>query len=145
MTIISKEEKQIIFTRLTDVNGYADLNLQFSDKQKLQIVIAEEQLKIGRKLNYLIFAMVTFGLINVVPFNLQLWREIIEHHFMKIMNIGSLLNFVGAVLLGLTTQLGSAAGWGGQLNWLTKFWKQINIIGWILLTCGFFIQLVFNN
>jgi len=142
MTIISKEEKQIIFTRLTDVNGYADLNLQFSDKQKLQIVIAEEQLKIGRKLNYLIFTMVIIGLLNVVPFNLQLWREIIEHHFM---NIGFLMNFVGTVLLGLTTQLGVAAGWGGQLNWLTKFWKKINIIGWILLACGFFIQLVFNN
>lgn len=55
--------------------------------------------------------------------------------------IGLLVNFVGATLLGISSQFGLAAGWGGLIVWKKLPWKWANILGWILLAVGFLIQL----
>jgi len=58
----------------------------------------------------------------------------------KMSDIGLILNFVGAVLLGVSSQFGSAAGWGGKLVWKGTLWHVLNGIGWFLLAFGFIIQ-----
>ncbi len=58
------------------------------------------------------------------------------------MNVGLLVNFVGAVLLGFSSQFGLAAGLGGPIVWRGSFWWFINILGWCLLAIGFLIQLL---
>lgn len=55
--------------------------------------------------------------------------------------VGLVASFVGAVLLGISTQLGVAAGYGGPIGWKTPWWRAINAAGWILLTAGFGLQL----
>jgi hypothetical protein len=64
---------------------------------------------------------------------------------MNAVRIGLLLNFIGAVLLGLSTQLGVAAGWFDPIvskNWV---WKFTNFLGWVLLAIGFLIQFFYIN
>lgn len=56
-------------------------------------------------------------------------------------NIGLVLNIIGSVLIGLSSQFGSAAGWGGVLVWKGAYWRWANAIGWLLLVVGFSIQL----
>ena len=60
---------------------------------------------------------------------------------MNIVNLGLLLNFVGSVLLGVSSQFGSAAGWGGVLVWKGAYWRWLNAFGWLLLALGFIMQL----
>lgn len=55
---------------------------------------------------------------------------------------GLLLNFIGAVLLGVSSQFGLAAGLGGPIVWKACFWTIMNILGWGLLAIGFLIQLM---
>lgn len=59
---------------------------------------------------------------------------------MDIASIGLIINFFGCVLLGASSQCGSAAGWGGDLNWKSTYWRWVNIIGWFLLAIGFLLQ-----
>lgn len=64
---------------------------------------------------------------------------------MNAVRIGLLLNFIGAVLLGLSMQFGVAAGWFGPIvskNWI---WKLTNFLGWGLLAFGFLIQFFYIN
>ena len=62
---------------------------------------------------------------------------------MCIVQIGLLLNFVGAVLLGLSSQFGIiGGGWfNGSIHLKNRIWKCFNILGWLLLAIGFLIQL----
>ncbi len=54
------------------------------------------------------------------------------------MNIcGLILNFLGAVLLGLSAQLGVGTAWGGSIIWKNNYWRWSNIVGWCLLALGF--------
>jgi hypothetical protein len=58
------------------------------------------------------------------------------------MNIcGLILNFLGAVLLGLSAQLGVGTAWGGSIIWKNNYWRWSNIVGWCLLALGFLMQL----
>jgi len=59
---------------------------------------------------------------------------------LNIVDIGLALNFFGAVILGVSSQFGSAAGWGGALVWKGARWRWFNVIGWLLLALGFIIQ-----
>ena len=70
--------------------------------------------------------------------NITLKRNI---YIMNIGNLGLLLNFFGTVLLGVSSQFGSATGWGGPIAWKNTCWQRFNCLGWILLALGFFIQL----
>jgi hypothetical protein len=58
-----------------------------------------------------------------------------------IVKVGLLLNSIGAVLLGLSTQFGLGAGFGGKIVWKNSLWKSLNILGWLLLLIGFLVQL----
>ena len=60
----------------------------------------------------------------------------------NINNIGLVLNFIGTVCLGLSTQFGVGTAWGGILGWINSYWKMLNILGWNLLAIGFILQLI---
>ncbi len=60
---------------------------------------------------------------------------------MNITDVGLLINFFGAALLGASSQFGSAVGWGGVIGWKTRLWRWINASGWLLLALGFVTQL----
>ena len=125
-----------------DGNGYGDPNARDNDDRKLLVLLAQEQSKIGTKLNQLTFALVVVGLLNVDPLVFQVWGNIIEKHIMNIAKFGLLCGFIGTVLLGLSTQFGLGAGWGGKLIWEKKhYWRLINALGWFLLALGFLMQL----
>ena len=59
--------------------------------------------------------------------------------------IGLVLNFLGAALLGVSSQFGLATGYGGPIVWKKKYWRWTNILGWILLAVGFLIQLTAHS
>ncbi len=61
---------------------------------------------------------------------------------MQLTTAGLWLNFVGSVLLGFSAQFGSAAGWGGKLNISSKGWRVANVLGWLLLSIGFLLQVL---
>lgn len=56
--------------------------------------------------------------------------------------IGLLTSFFGAVALGISTQFGQAAGFGGPLIWKGPWWRTLNVAGWFLLAIGFMFQLI---
>jgi hypothetical protein len=60
---------------------------------------------------------------------------------METTNMGLLLNFFGTVVVGVSSQLGLATGWGGPINWRRPCWRHANLVGWILLALGFLLQL----
>lgn len=55
--------------------------------------------------------------------------------------IGLWLNFIGSLLLGVSTQFGSAAAWGGKMVWTANYWRLINALGWLFLAIGFLMQI----
>jgi hypothetical protein len=55
--------------------------------------------------------------------------------------IGLGINFIGAVLLGLSSQFGLAVGFGGPIVWKKTWWRAANMLGWCLLALGFLMQL----
>lgn len=59
--------------------------------------------------------------------------------------IGLVLNFLGAALLGVSSQCGLATGYGGPIVWTSKYWRWTNVLGWILLAVGFLIQLTAHS
>lgn len=59
---------------------------------------------------------------------------------MSCADVGLLLNFMGAVLLCLTSQFDIGVGWGGKQVWKEKYYRWLNLVGWILLIFGFLIQ-----
>jgi hypothetical protein len=62
--------------------------------------------------------------------------------YMDAAHVGLALNFVGAVLLGVSSQFGLAAGFGGPIVWKKTYWGWINVVGWSLLAIGFLIQFI---
>ncbi len=60
---------------------------------------------------------------------------------MEFAQIGLVLNFLGAALLGVSSQFGLAIGYGGPFVWKTRYWRWTNVLGWFLLAAGFLIQL----
>jgi hypothetical protein len=59
--------------------------------------------------------------------------------------LGLVINFIGAVLLGITSQSGLATGWGGPHVWKSQYWKWANISGWGLMSLGFLIQITVST
>jgi hypothetical protein len=53
---------------------------------------------------------------------------------------GLLAACVGAVLLALSTHLGGVTGFVGTAVWAAPGWRLANVIGWLLLIGGFFLQ-----
>jgi len=59
---------------------------------------------------------------------------------MNELQIGLALNFVGTVIIGVSSQLGQATAYGGPIVWKKGGWRFVNILGWLLLAAGFAIQ-----
>ena len=55
-------------------------------------------------------------------------------------DFGLFLNFLGAILLCISSQIGVGVGWGGPVVWKKAYWRWINLFGWILFIIGFMIQ-----
>jgi hypothetical protein len=60
---------------------------------------------------------------------------------MNLIRFGLCLNFIGAGMVGFSSQFGMAAGLGGPIGWKNSICPFINLIGWILLVIGFGIQI----
>ena len=73
MTNMAKKDIQELLDRVADGNGYGDPDARLNDDRKLQVFLAQEQFKIGIRLNWLTFFLVLVGLLNVVMLAYQIW------------------------------------------------------------------------
>ncbi|MCX7084137.1 MAG: hypothetical protein NTY69_01210 [Methylococcales bacterium] len=137
----SNKGKEDILNRTNNGNGYGDPQQKYNDENRFNLFLEKEKNDIGIKLNNLTLALVIVGLLNVDPFYYTNLVHYIEEISMFNEKFGLILNFIGALLLGLSTQFGVNFGWSGQLNWKINVWKYTNALGWFLLSLGFFIQL----
>ncbi len=53
---------------------------------------------------------------------------------------GLLAACLGALLLALSTHLGVVSGFVGVVVWAGLWWRMANILGWLLLVLGLFLQ-----
>ena len=73
---MSKKEIQELFDRFADdCCGYGDPEARLNDDRKLQILLAQEQSKIGTRLNWLTLLLVLVGLLNVLVLAIQLCKK----------------------------------------------------------------------
>jgi hypothetical protein len=70
-----KKNIQEYLDRVTDGNGYGDPNARLNDDRRLQVLLAQEQSKMGTRLNWLTFFLVVVGLLNVVMLAFQVWGK----------------------------------------------------------------------
>lgn len=56
------------------------------------------------------------------------------------MKAGLLAACLGALLLALSTHLGVVSGFVGVVVWAGLWWRLANILGWLLLVLGLFLQ-----
>lgn len=52
------------------------------------------------------------------------------------------LPFLGSFLIAISQQFGFGTVWGGNINFKSKVWGFINLVGWLMLIFGFGLQLV---
>lgn len=72
---MAKKDIQELLDRVADGSGYGDPCARLNDDRKLQVFLAQEQSKIGTRLNWLTFFLVLAGLLNVVMLALQIWGK----------------------------------------------------------------------
>ena len=72
---MAKKDIQELLDRVADGNGYGDPDARLNDDRKLQVLLAQEQSKIGNRLNWLTFFLVLVGLLNVVMLAFQIWGK----------------------------------------------------------------------
>ncbi|MFA4917146.1 MAG: hypothetical protein WC560_10810 [Syntrophales bacterium] len=72
---MAKKEIQELLDRVADGSGYGDPDARLNDDRKLQVLLAQEQSKIGTRLNWLTFFLVLVGLLNVVMLAFQIWGK----------------------------------------------------------------------
>ena len=70
-----KKDIQELLDRVADGSGYGDPDARLNDDRKLQVLLAQEQSKIGNRLNWLTFFLVLVGLLNVVMLAFQIWGK----------------------------------------------------------------------
>ena len=58
-----------------DVSGFADPDARRNAEQRLQVALAEEQQRVGNRLNRLTFFLVVVGLLNVTMLAFQVWGK----------------------------------------------------------------------
>ncbi len=72
---MSQKELQELLERVAEGNGYGDPDARLNDDRKLQVLLAQEQQKIGARLNRLTFFLVIVGFLNVLLLVFQLLRN----------------------------------------------------------------------
>jgi len=72
---MSKKDIQELLDRVADGTGYGDPDARLNDDRKLQVFLAQEQFKIGTRLNWLTFFLVVVGLLNVALLVFQVWGK----------------------------------------------------------------------
>lgn len=60
---------------------------------------------------------------------------------MNCSKLGPVLNFIGTLAVGLSSQFGTDSAWGGSIAWKTVHWRIANGVGWILLATGFALEI----
>jgi hypothetical protein len=70
--MVNKEVIQELLDRVADGNGYGDPDARLNDDRKTQVLLAQEQFKIGTRLNWLTLFLVIVGLLNVVVLVFQI-------------------------------------------------------------------------
>lgn len=70
-----KKDIQELLDRVADGSGYGDPDARLNDDRKLQVLLAQEQSKIGTRLNWLTLFLVLVGLLNVVMLAFQIWGK----------------------------------------------------------------------
>lgn len=68
-------EIQEILERSADGNGYGDPDARSNDDRRLQILLAQEQQRIGTKLNRLTLFLVIVGFLNVLVLMVQVLKN----------------------------------------------------------------------
>ena len=69
---MSKKDIQELLNSVADGAGYGDPDARLNDDRKLQVFLAQEQFRIGTRLNWLTFFLVVVGLLNVALLVLQI-------------------------------------------------------------------------
>ena len=72
---MSKKDLQELLDRVADGTGYGDPDARLNDDRKLQVFLAQEQFKIGTRLNWLTFFLVVVGLLNIALLVFQIWGK----------------------------------------------------------------------
>ena len=72
---MAKKDIQELLDRVADGSGYGDPDARLNDDRKLQVLLAQEQSKIGTRLNWLTFFLVVVGLLNVAVLAFQVWGK----------------------------------------------------------------------
>lgn len=72
---MAKKDIQEFLDRVADGTGYGDPNARLNDDRRLQILLAQEQSKMGDRLNWLTFFSVVVGLLNVAVLAFQVWGK----------------------------------------------------------------------
>jgi len=68
---MARKDVQELLDRVADGAGYGDPDARLNDDRKLQIFLAQEQSKIGTRLNWLTLCLVIVGLLNALVIALQ--------------------------------------------------------------------------
>ena len=58
-----------------DGSGFGDPDARRNAEQRLQVALAEEQQRVGNRLNWLTFFLVVIGLLNVAVLAFQVWGK----------------------------------------------------------------------
>jgi len=69
----NKEDIRELLDRVADGNGYGDPEARLNDDRKLQVLLAQEQFKIGARLNWLTLLLVIVGLLNIAVLVFQVY------------------------------------------------------------------------
>ena len=71
----NKEDIQELLDSVADGTGYGDPDARLNDDRKLQVLLAQEQFKIGTRLNCLTFFLLIVGFLNVVVLLFQIFGK----------------------------------------------------------------------
>jgi hypothetical protein len=69
----NQSELQQLLDKCGDGSGYGDPEARLNDDRRVQILLAQEQFKIGERLNWLTLLLVFVGLLNAAVLAFQIW------------------------------------------------------------------------
>lgn len=72
---MNKEIEEILQRGSGDGSGYGDPDARLADDRRLQFLLAQEQPRTAVRLNWLTFAFVVVGLLNVAVLAVQVWGK----------------------------------------------------------------------